>query len=157
LCNYSSAHSQTIRDRLVEPFAFTTNYIQMWTYDVEERKNKLFKIKRIESIQLLPQTWQYTDEHASGNIDIFRICSFEQIPVKLKLNLRAANLLTEEYPLSEKYLTKISDNEWFLETEVCSFEGVGRFVMGLLQDIEILEPEELRDFIRKKILFLENF
>jgi predicted DNA-binding transcriptional regulator YafY len=156
LCNYSSAHSETIRDRLVEPFAFTTNYIQMWAYDVEERKNKLFKIKRIESIQLLPQQWQYTTEHTEGRIDIFRISSFEQIPVKLKMNLRAANLLTEEYPLSEKHLTKISANEWKLETEVCSFEGIGRFIMGLLQDIEILEPEELKTFIRKKRQFAEK-
>ena len=156
LCNYSSAHSQTIRDRLVEPFAFTTNYIQMWAYDVEEGKNKLFKIKRIENIQLLPQAWRHKSEHASGAIDIFRISSFEQITVKLKMNLRAANLLTEEYPLSEKYLTKITDNEWLLETKVCSFEGVGRFVMGLLQDIEIVEPEELKNFIRKKLQFGEK-
>jgi len=56
----------------------------------------------------------------------------------------------EEYPLSEKYLTKISDNEWILETKVCSFEGVGRFIIGLLQNIEIIEPEELKNFIRKK-------
>jgi predicted DNA-binding transcriptional regulator YafY len=151
LCNYSSAHSQTIRNRLVEPFAFTTNYIQLWAYDVEEQKNKLFKIKRIEIVQLLPQAWQYTAEHASGNIDIFRISSLEQIPVQLKLNLRAANLLTEEYPLSEKYLTKTGYNEWILETNVCSFEGVGRFIMGLLHDIEILEPDELKTFIRKKL------
>jgi predicted DNA-binding transcriptional regulator YafY len=156
LCNYSSANSETIRDRLVEPFAFTTNYIQMWAYDVEDRMNKLFKIKRIEGVQLLQQAWQFAAEHARGNMDIFRISSFVQIPVKLKLNLRAANLLTEEYPLSEKYLTKISDNEWILETEVCSFEGVGRFVMGLLQDIEILETEDLKNFIRKKLQFSEK-
>jgi len=157
LCNYSSANSKTIRNRLVEPFSFTTNYIQMWAYDVEERKNKLFKIKRIESVQLLPQAWQYVAEHKSGRIDIFRISSFETLPVKLKMNLRAANLLTEEYPLSEKYLTKISDEEWILETNVCSFEGIGRFIMGLLQDIEILESEELIIFIQKKLKFSENF
>jgi predicted DNA-binding transcriptional regulator YafY len=151
LYNYSSTHSKTIRNRLVEPFSFTTNYIQMWAYDVEEKSNKLFNIKRIESVEILSQTWRYTSEHTSGNIDIFRISSFEQIPVKLKLNLRAANLLMEEYPLSEKYLTKINDNEWLLNTIVCSFDGIGRFVMGLLQDIEILEPQELKNFIRKKM------
>jgi len=155
LFNYSSANSKTIRNRLVEPFAFTTNYIQMWAYDIEDKKNKLFKIKRIESIQLLPQAWQHKSEHKSGNIDIFRISSFKTIPVKLKLNLRAANLLTEEYPISEKHLTKISNKEWILETQVCSFEGVGRFIMGLLHDIEILEPEELKNFIRKKLQTLE--
>jgi len=150
LCNYSSAHSETIRDRIVEPFSFTTNYIQMWAFDVEEKKNKLFKIKRIESVSLLPQTWNYEAEHKSGYMDIFRISSFEQKPVKLKLNIRAANLLMEEYPLSKEYLTKINDNEWILETVVCGFEGIGRFVMGLLDNIEIIDSEEFKDFIQKK-------
>jgi len=156
LRNYSSAHSETIRDRIVEPFAFTTNYIQLWAYDVEKQSNKLFNIRRIESVQILPQPWRHTAEHKSGKIDIFRISSFEQIPVKLKLNLRAVSLLTEEYPLSEKQITKTDDNEWLLETEVCSLEGVGRFIMGLLQDIEILEPEKLKDFVRKKMQFAEK-
>jgi predicted DNA-binding transcriptional regulator YafY len=156
LCNYSSAHSKTIRDRLVEPFAFTTNYIQMWAYDIEEKKNKLFKIRRIENVQLLPQLWQYAAEHKVGFIDIFRISSFKQMPIKLKLNLRAANLLIEEYPLSEKYMTKINDNEWILETNVANYEGVGRFIVGLLQDIEIIESEKLKAFVRGKKIFLEK-
>jgi predicted DNA-binding transcriptional regulator YafY len=151
LCNYSSAHSQSIRTRFVEPFAFTTNYVQMWAYDLEDMKNKLFNIRRIENIQALSESWQYADKHKAGNIDIFRISSFEQIPVKLKLNIIAANLLTEEYPLAEKDMIKINDNQWLLETNVCSFYGVGRFLMGLLQDIEIIEPESLKSFIRKKI------
>ena len=151
LCNYSSAHSKTIRNRLVEPFAFTTNYIQLWAYDVEEKKNKLFNIKRIEGVQVLSQSWQYADKHETGYMDIFRISSFEQLPVKLKLNLRATNLLTEEYPLAEKYLTKINDNEWLLDIKVCSYEGVGRFVLGLLDDIEILQTPKLVKFIESKI------
>jgi len=123
----------------------------MWAFEVEEKTNKLFKIKRIESVLLLPQTWNYEAEHKSGYMDIFRISSFEQMPVKLKLNIRAVNLLMEEYPLSEKYLTKINDNEWILETVVCSFEGIGRFVMGLLDNIEIIDSEEFKDFIQKKL------
>jgi len=156
LCNYSSAHSNTVRNRLVEPFAFTTNYIQMWAFDVEEKKNKQFKIKRIESIELLPQTWQYADKHEAGFMDIFRISSFEQYPVKLKMNLRATHLLLEEYPLSEKYLKKTSENEWMLETTVCGFEGVGRFMMGLLPDIEVVESEKLKQFIREKVKMAEK-
>jgi predicted DNA-binding transcriptional regulator YafY len=150
LCNYSSANSKTITDRIVEPFAFTTNYIQLWAYDEKEKMNKLFKIQRIEKVEILPQTWKNESKHENGFIDIFRISSFEQLSVKLKLNLRAASLLVEEYPLSEQYLTKINDNEWILETNVCSFDGIGRFVMGLLGDIEILKSKELKCFITKK-------
>jgi predicted DNA-binding transcriptional regulator YafY len=158
LCNYSSANSKSIRDREVEVFAFTTNYVQLWAYDVKEQKNKLFKIDRIESIQILSQKWQHEPEHKAGYIDIFRISSFERLPVKLQLGLRSASLLTEEYPLAEQCLTKIFDNEYLLETEVCSYEGVGRFIIGLLSDIEIIDSPELEEFIGNKMCnFIEKF
>lgn len=151
LCNYSSANSKVVRDRKIEPFAFTTNYIQIWAYDCEEKKNKLFNLSRIEKVTLLPEPWCYEAQHQAGFIDIFRISSFELYPIKLRLGLLSADLLTEEYPLAERYLTKITDNEWILETEVCSYEGVGRFVMGLFHDIEIIESSDFKDFIREKI------
>lgn len=147
LKNYSSAHGNDIRDREVEAYAFTTNYVQVWCYCPEENKNKLFKISRIGSVEILPEAWQYEANHQSGYIDVFRMNSNETMPVKLKLGLRAASLLTEEFPLASKYLNKLSDNEWIFESEVCSYDGVGRFVMGLLDDIEIIETPELQKHI----------
>lgn len=151
LKNYSSAHGQDIRDRLVEPFAFTTNYVQVWCYDVAEHKVKLFKLARIASVELLPQQWQHEKQHQQGVMDVFRIHSPRAIPIKLKLSLRAASLLKEEYPLAEQYMEKLSDNEWMLQTQVRSCEGVGRFVMGLLDDVEIIENDELKQFINEKL------
>lgn len=151
LKNYSSAHGQDIRDRQVEPFAFTTNYVQVWCYDLEENAIKLFKVSRIHSVDILPGEWQFSNLHKTGFIDIFRIHSPEKFSIKLKLNLRAVSLLTEEYPLSEQFIEKISDTEWLLTTDVCSLEGVGRFIMGLLDDVEIIENQALKDFIQIKI------
>jgi predicted DNA-binding transcriptional regulator YafY len=157
LCNYSSANSKAVRNRRVEAFAFTTNYIQVWAYDTEEMKNKLFNLKRIEKVEILSQSWQYETKHQNGFIDIFRISSFQKYPVKLRLGLLSASLLTEEFPLAEKYLTKVNDNEWILDTEVCSYEGIGRFVIGLLHDIEIVQSAGFKDFIREKLKSYENF
>lgn len=80
-------------------------------------------------------------------IDIFRMNSDHTTSVTLKLNLCAATLLVEEFPLASKYLTKLSENEWMLITDVCSMDGVGRFVMGLLDGIEIVELPELQKYI----------
>jgi len=155
LKNYSSAHGSTIRDRKVEPFAFTTNYVQVWCYDIEEQTNKLFKTSRISSINVLNEEWQYANEHQQGFIDIFRISSDNLYPITLKLNLRAASLLMEEYPLSVKYLEKKSDNKWILRTQVCSFEGVGRFISGLWEDIEIKESDQLKEYLQNRLEKLE--
>ena len=44
LIGYRSSHGGEVRDRLVEPFGFTTNYVQIWCYDTESNSCKLFKI-----------------------------------------------------------------------------------------------------------------
>ncbi len=150
LKNYSSANSKDIRDRIIEPFAFTTNYIQIWAYDTESNTCKLFKTTRIAHVELLETTWQHESQHEQGFIDVFRMSSSERTMVRLKLSLRAASLLVEEYPLAEKQLHKLSDTIWVLETEVASLDGVGRFVMGLIDEIQILEPIGLKEYIYEK-------
>lgn len=150
LLGYRSANSDRQNDRIVEPFSFTTNFVSTWGYDIEAGCCKTFKNTRIASVQVLNETWQHENRHAEGVIDVFRISSNEQIPVKLKLSLRACELLKEEYPLSEKYITPAGENDYFFEAPVCSFEGVGRFALGLCQEIEILKPIALRNFIKKR-------
>ncbi len=156
LRNYSSAHGNDIRDRFVEAYAFTTNYVQVWCYCPEENTNKLFKVSRIGSVEVLPESWQHEVSHQSGCIDIFRMNSCDIKPIKLKLGLRSANLIQEEFPLASKYLSKLSDNEWILETNVCSYDGVGRFVMGLLDDIEIVDSPEFFQYIQNLIKNFQN-
>lgn len=151
LRNYASSHTGIIRDRLVEPFGFTTNYIQVWCYEPESGMNKLFKTARIGSVELADREWQYSNKHHEGYIDIFRITGFEQHRIRLKLGMLARNLLIEEYPLAERDLQPTSDNHWLLTTDVCNYLGVGRFVMGLLDDIEIIDSPELQQYIDEKL------
>lgn len=156
LRNYSSAHGNDIRDRHVEAYAFTTNYVQVWCYCPEEDTNKLFKVSRIGSVEVLDDKWHYQVKHQSGCIDIFRMNSCDMKHIKLKLGLRSANLLMEEYPLSIIKLKKLPDNEWLLDTDVCSYDGVGRFVMGLLDDIEIIDSPEFFHYIQELIVNFQN-
>lgn len=156
LHNYSSAHGSDVRDRHVEAFAFTTNYVQIWCYCPNVKRNKLFKVSRIGLVEVLPDPWEHENEHQSGYIDIFRMNSDEVKPIKLKLGLRSISLLTEEYPLSSKYIQRISDNEWLLETNVCTYEGIGRFVMGLIDDIKIIDSPEFTNYLFNRIKNIEN-
>lgn len=148
LKSYASSSSAEIRDRLVEPFAFTANYVQTWCYDPEERLCKTFKTARMQSVEMLQTAWQYADQHKQQEADLFRHNGERTIPVKLKLNMRAKNLLIEEFPLAEKEITKIDETHWLLSTKVCRLEGVARFVMGLLADIELVDSPELRQYIQ---------
>lgn len=151
LKKYASSNGNDIRDRKVEAFAFTTNYEQVWCYCLEDSEVKLFRVSRIGAVEILPEPWQHGEAHVAGYIDIFRMHSSERLPLKLKLGLRSTSLLLEEFPLASKHLQQISDNEWMLETEVCSYDGVGRFVLGLMGDIEIIDSPEFLRYIADQV------
>ena len=56
--------------------------------------------------------------------------------------MMAKNLLLEEFPLAEKDL-KTLDGKWVLETLVSGMEGVGRFVIGLASEIQVIDSPGL--------------
>ena len=147
LKNYESGNSHMVSDRLVEPFDFTTNLIDVWCYDLEKKENKVFKISRIGDVRVLEEEWSEEDAHKKSFTDCFRMSGFEQTPVKLELGIMAKNLLLEEYPLAEKDLTKVNDT-WVLDTKVSDMAGVGRFVIGLAHDIKVIDSPELVEYIR---------
>ena len=150
LKEYLSANSNDARDRLVEPFDFTTNYVATWAYDIQSKCIKTFKNTRIKSVRILPQPWKNEEKHKTLPMDVFRISSANQTTVTLKLSIRACELLKEEYPLAEEFIQTISEKEYLFSAPVCCFEGVGRFVMGLFNEIEVIEPENFKIFLKKR-------
>ena len=85
-------------------------------------------------------------------IDVFRISAETQIDVRIRLSLRAYNLLIEEYPLSEQYITEVDGFFWLFDAPVCGFEGIGRFCLGLCDEVEIIKPKQLKHYMKAKIL-----
>ena len=116
LHSYQSPHGGEVRDRRVEPFAFTTNYVQVWCYDPEAGACKLFKTSRIGSVELTGEAWKHEAEHREGFIDVFRMHGGARHRVQLELGLLAYNLLCEEYPLAERDLKPLGRGRWALDT-----------------------------------------
>ncbi|MFI3258570.1 MAG: WYL domain-containing protein [Rikenellaceae bacterium] len=149
LRRYKSAHASVVRDRRVEPFAFTTGYVQVWCFDLDDGCNKLFKSSRIGAVEPTGEGWTKEEQHREGYIDIFRMngSDGEQITVSFEMGLLAYNLLMEEYPLAERDVEQIGDRRWRLTTKVANLAGVGRFVVGLIDDIYIVDSPELESYI----------
>ena len=147
LKKYSSAHSNDTRDHIVEPFEFTSNSIDVWAFDTEDNKNKRFKISRINEVQVLDSDWEYSTNHNAGLMDDFRTHGDGCYHIKLQMDRMAKDLLSEEYPLSEKHISTIDGNHWIYEADVYKLEGVGRFIMGLFQHITILDSKDLQKYI----------
>lgn len=145
LKSYKSAYSNKISDRLVEPIHFTTNYKVVVCFEVNDQVLKHFSTARIESVELLNH-YQFKKEHKYLEHDVFGMHSEDKYPVKLKLSLRAKHLLIEEYPESESYI-----KGRIFKADVNGFEGVGRFVLGLYEEIEVLESKSFKQYLTRKL------
>lgn len=157
LVNYASGNSQTIRSRLVEPFEFKDDFNLVWAFDVELNKNRQFKICRIEDICEMPFDWENRRLHRSLPVDIFRNTGKLNKQVEFCLNLRAKNLLVEEYPLSEKYLTATKKNHFVFRAPVAKYEGPGRFAMGIAEDVRLVGDDGFLEFMKIKINKCQHF
>ncbi len=143
LHNYSSPNSRSVSDRLVEPFSLSDDTKHVWAFEISTAKNKLFKLSRIESVEILDSVWLYGMRHRKGTTDAFRIISMDgsTLPARLRLNRRARDLMVEEYPMTEADIRATANEEWLYDGHVSSYLGIGRFVMGLADCIQIETPE----------------
>jgi predicted DNA-binding transcriptional regulator YafY len=148
---YRSSNSESIHDRTVEAFEFLSDYSAIWCYDKEDKFCKQFKVARIQNVEPLPTSWQNEAQHKVPFVDAFRMSAEVSVAnVQAHLSLKAYNLLTEEYPLAENYITPLS-GKYLLDIPVADFNGVGRFVMGLWGDVQVLKPKEFVDFLRERV------
>jgi len=150
LINYASGNSQTVKNRMVEPFEFKDDFNLVWAFEPAINQNRQFKTCRIEDVQESPLPWEYERFHQSKPIDIFRNTGDLDKEVEFSLNLKARNLLIEEYPLAEKFLTKMN-NQYVLKAPVAKYEGPGRFVLGLAEDIQLTGGEGFLEYLKIKI------
>ena len=151
LLAYRSSNSQTITDRTIEPFSFLEDFSAVWCYDAKTHTSKQFKIARIQNIEILPNYWHYQLKHALPFIDVFRMAAPEPIAtVTATLTLKACNLLTEEYPLAQQFVTPNS-NHYTIAIPVADYNGIGRFVLGLCEDVKIHGPNSFKEFLKEKI------
>lgn len=156
LKNYSSPHSNTRRNRVVEPFLLMNGNREVRCYEPASKMNKTFKLARVEEVIMSDDSWTYKRRHKQVFTDIFMFSDEQLLPVKLRLGRLACSLLREEYPRAERYITQEDEEHWLVEMNVCSFTGIGRFILGLYDDIEILGSEDLKEYMKEKINQLYN-
>lgn len=154
LVDYSSSHSGKTKDYVLEPYKFTKEFVDIIAYDVKDGINKVFKISRMGDVKLLGN-WEHEDAHQEQPIDSFRMSGSPVEHVKLRLTLRAKNLMTEEFPVTGDQVYQVKRN-WYWEGDVNALEGIGRFVMGLAGEIAVEEGEQLKAWLCERGAYIQR-
>lgn len=146
---YNSAQSKA-SDRLVEPIRFHTYYQYLTAYEVKARRVKTFKTDRIAGAEITRNQWVHEKRHHSLGVDPFGISGDKPVKVHLRLQKRAWQLLCEEHPEAAPDVVK-KGKLWDYKGEVYGFEGVGRFALGLIDQVEVKRPEGLRGWVSLRL------
>lgn len=158
---YSSPHSKSCTNRVVEPFLMMNNNNDVRCYELSSGMNKTFKVSRMSNVVLLDLEWGNEAKHKQIFTDLFMFSGEERLPVKLKLDRLAYSLMVEEYPKSADFIVELSDENaeigddapkyWLLSIEVASYLGISRFVLGLYSHVEIIESPDFLEFVNGEI------
>jgi proteasome accessory factor C len=150
LIGYQTAISLIAQNRHIEPIQFIKSNTQLAAYDLDKKQIRHFKIKRMTDVEVLDDFCQHSFENY--HTDIFGFTSPENLMVKLNLSIRASKLLAEEHPDTRAYI-KEQNGKYPLRLvmEFASCIGIGRFILGLPGEIEVVEPQVLKEYLAEKI------
>lgn len=156
--NYSIKEKRTIkivfRDEKnieVEPYLIESSKLEvmnyLFCYNLREGKWKNYKIKYIKSIYIKNTSFKLRDKEfinkMKENFDPF--ISFGQY-IKIKLTIGGKKLFNE-IETNRPQVIKIDKDEYTLE---CSHEKAKRYFSFFLDEVEILEPQDLREWFKEK-------
>lgn len=151
--DYSSPHSNTVNDRIVEPFLMMNDGRDVRCYEISSGVNKTFKVARMGGVDILDTPWIHEDKHRQVFTDIFMFSGEKTNRVVLRVDQLVRNLFLEEFPQGRRniYPCTADDDHWIIDVQVCDFRGIGRFVIGLYRNINILSDDAFEEYIRKEI------
>lgn len=150
LLQYRSSSGRNISNREVEPFAFSADTQSIWAYEPQSSMCKQFKITRLSGLKISNQKWKFETRHQLPFTDIFNLSAETPLDtIELELSLNAYNLMIEEFPKSKSFIK--GENPFIITVPVAGYEGIGRFVMGLIDSVKVITSEPFKEFLKEKM------
>ena len=154
LRGYQSTNSNRLDARIVEPKRFIDVYQKAYCYELKDQKMKTFHIERIGSIETLDEDQQF--DPPFERLDIFGWSGFEEHQVELRLTNRARLIMEKEYPATRDMMRDDGGGLYRIRTYYTHFEGVSRFILSLIGEVELLNSERLKQYLNQQLGKLKN-
>ena len=134
LRKYQSINSETISDRLVEPFGFTDNYQTVMAFEIESKKNKTFNIDRIAYLDFTGKHVKNSKKFQNQVPDVFGFSySGKTYSIDLELGLKDILLLKDQYPQTSPFIHyNHRKNTYQLKVQVNDKKPIERFIRGMI-------------------------
>lgn len=141
------------RDRHVLPLYFDEMKMTFTAFDFEKGQAQLFKVSRMQDITLATGKDYGSIPENLPIVDAFGFAGNMAFDVHLLLSKRACAILSEEFANTAPYIQHRTDDSYphSFQTKVCGYEGVGRFVLGMMTEVKVVGDEGFRAYLKMKI------
>lgn len=147
LHGYSSSHSGTISDRKVEVYDVMDADDMVWCIDCESRERKVFKVPRIQYVEVTDEPCSLEHLFQKAEVDSFLHYGDPLTEVSLRLDMHAKNHLIEQFPRTKEKITKDAkdSNVWYYTDRLTprGIETLARFYVGQVDHVTLLDCPEL--------------
>ena len=155
LRDYVSSRAGTTMNVKIEPFKFTEDFSTIWGLDLKDETSKRYRLHRFSEVIPTDEPWTKAYAHHDSPMDDFHCYGDHLFHVKVRMNNAARNILIEEYPHTEEKIKSIgqyeiageNDQAWEYESDCRDILGVGRFFLGMALNSEVVEGEELKEYL----------
>ncbi|HMS30698.1 MAG TPA: HTH domain-containing protein [Saprospiraceae bacterium] len=155
LRGYRSLSSDNLsQNRTVFPLYLDEQLMAIYAYVPEKSRVQIFKIHRMDSIELVDNCQSSKLPEDLPEIDAFGMAGRKVLQVSLLLSKRAATLLNEEHEMARDKLSIYGGDaayDFRYDDTVCAYEGIGRFVLGLLHEIKVESDDGLKKYLASRI------
>jgi predicted DNA-binding transcriptional regulator YafY len=145
-------------ERIIRPYGAVVKDSEWYVAAFCENRNeiRIFRCSRIENVQMMDEGFKAPEDFSLEEFweksklqfkaQSFRIPENKFYPVKLKFYEEKGKLLEGFKEIS---FSKAGDH-WIYEIDMLSFETACRMLFELCDRIEVIEPQEVRNYIIKK-------
>lgn len=151
---YYSFHNNTTQIRTIEPYfiEISEGCFHLWAYCHKRSEIRDFRLSRILSAEMTSKKYVRKEEL----LDIALSNRFENMSgreavlIKLKFKGFSTRYVKEYYSKRADKLEDCNDGSVIFELNVAITPEIKRWILGFGSGVEVLEPADLREDIRKK-------
>jgi predicted DNA-binding transcriptional regulator YafY len=125
-----------------------------------ENKIRKLRISNIETVDLTSKIFykdREIEHYITSSQTLFANDASKDIVVRLHVSkVRSKYFFYKKYLSSQKIINKFENGDIEIEYHVNNFNEIDNLILTWMPEVRILEPQELKDVIRKKLLLKLN-
>lgn len=149
---YSSHNSDTTKPYVIDPYAMVFRRHSWYLLAYSQEHEKVIQMKLLRFLSLMdtgltfePPAGFSIEEHFRSSWEVWS--GQEKVRVKVRFSPKVAQLIRESKHYPIEAVTQEKDGSVLLEAKVAGIKEIAIWIMGYGRDAEVLEPEELREYI----------